>query len=115
MEDLSDRESEDETLFFSEPPKKPEEFHPKVEVKEKRKETVSVWSVMKKYLSFSLREERTECVRTLLIGHIKDDEDLSFQRYILVLKQALAALVTVITIALLINLTAGVLVASILG
>jgi hypothetical protein len=115
MEELSDRESEAEALFFTEPPKKPEELHPREEVKEKRKETMSVWRVMKAYLCLSPRDESKERVRTLLISHIKDDEDLSFQRYILVLKQALAALVTVITIALLINLTAGVLVASILG
>jgi hypothetical protein len=28
MEDLSDRESEAESLFFTEPPKKPDELHP---------------------------------------------------------------------------------------
>ena len=75
MEELSDRESEAEPLFFSEPPKKPEEVHPREEVKEKRKETMSVRSVMKAYLSFSPREERKQNLRALLISHIKDDED----------------------------------------
>ena len=115
MEELSDRESEAEPLFFSEPPKKPEEVLPREEVKEKRKDTMSIWTVMKAYLSFSPREERKERVRALLIGHIKDDEDESCQRYIRMLKQAIAALVAVIAIALLVNLTAGVLISSILG
>ena len=75
MEELSDRESEAEPLFFTEPPKKPENLQPKEEIKEKRKETKNFWTVMRAYLSFSPREERKERVRTLLIGNIKDDED----------------------------------------
>jgi hypothetical protein len=75
MEDLSDRESEPEPLFFTEPPKKPEELLQREEHKEKRKETISVWIVIKAYLSLSPREERKERVRALLISQIKDDED----------------------------------------
>jgi hypothetical protein len=80
-----------------------------------RKEKMTFWTVSKAYLSFSPRNERMECVRALLIRHIKDDEDKSCQLYVRMLKQAIAALVAVIAIAFLVNLTAGVLVASILG
>jgi hypothetical protein len=115
-EELSeDRESEaDEPLFFTEPPKKPEMVHPKEEVKEQRRETMSAWAVIRAYL-LSSKEERKERMRALLIRVIKDDEDLGCQGYIRVLKQAIAALVSLIAIAFLVNLTAGVLVASILG
>jgi hypothetical protein len=75
---------------------------------------MSVWAVIRTYL-LSSREERNERIRALLIRVIKDDEDLTCQGYIRVLKQAIAALVIVIAIAFLVNLTAGVLVASILG
>ena len=54
-------------------------------------------------------------MRALLIRYIKDNEDKSCQLYVRMLKRAIAALVAVIAIALLVNLTAGVLVASILG
>jgi hypothetical protein len=73
-----DRESEDgEPLFFTEPPRKPAEVHPKEEVKEQRRETMGVWAVIRAYL-LSSREERKERVRPLLIRVIKDyDEDLA--------------------------------------
>jgi hypothetical protein len=53
MEDFSDRESEADPLFFTEPPKnQPEDLQPKEEIKEKRKESMaSFWSVIKAYLS----------------------------------------------------------------
>jgi len=56
MEDLSDRESEAESLFFTEPPKKADELHPYEEIKEMRKEKMTFWTVCKAYLSFSPRE-----------------------------------------------------------
>lgn len=51
------------------------EAHPKEDVKEKSRETMSVWTVIRAYMSWSPREEMKERVRALLIRHIKDDED----------------------------------------